>query len=208
MFSKEFKLAIENLPSKDKDKLIFRLLKKDLDLANRLYFELVETETQEEKRAKLSQLVSKKIKFADDRFYSVGYLNMDIKYISGDITAHVKTTKDKFGEVSLNLQMLVEVLTICRLHILGAKPAKSYKFFIYVIARAFKILMLIKALDEDYLVEFKQDLNNLGELFASYDYLMKLSINNGFDVNWLLTGDIPEDIVALHKHIRANGFLR
>ena len=45
MFDKEFKTAIENLPSTEKDKLIFRLLKKDLDLVNRLYFELVDTES-------------------------------------------------------------------------------------------------------------------------------------------------------------------
>ena len=50
MFSKEFKKAIQELPNTEKDKLIFRLLKRDLDLANRLHFELVDTETVEEKR--------------------------------------------------------------------------------------------------------------------------------------------------------------
>ena len=45
MFDKEFKTAIHNLSDVEKDKLILRLLRKDLDLANRLYFELVDTET-------------------------------------------------------------------------------------------------------------------------------------------------------------------
>lgn len=35
MFDKDFKIALQNLPSTEKDKLILRLLKKDLVLANR-----------------------------------------------------------------------------------------------------------------------------------------------------------------------------
>lgn len=42
-YSKEFKEAISRLPSTEKDKLIFRLLKHDMALENRLYFELVNT---------------------------------------------------------------------------------------------------------------------------------------------------------------------
>ena len=41
-FSPEFKAAISDLPSAEKDKLIFRLLKKDENLANRIYFELLD----------------------------------------------------------------------------------------------------------------------------------------------------------------------
>ena len=49
MFENDFKKAIQNLPSQEKDKLILRLLKWDLALANRLYFELVDTDTAEDK---------------------------------------------------------------------------------------------------------------------------------------------------------------
>ena len=61
MFDKEFKTAIHNLSDLEKDKLILRLLRKDLDLANRLYFELVDTETVEQKREQLAKIISKKI---------------------------------------------------------------------------------------------------------------------------------------------------
>lgn len=44
-FPEELKEGISQLPSKEKEKLIFRLLKHDLDLANRLLFELVSTDT-------------------------------------------------------------------------------------------------------------------------------------------------------------------
>lgn len=208
MFDKEFKKAIENLPSTDKDKLIFRLLRRDLDLANRLHFELVDTETVEQRREKLSGLVTKKIQQTNSNYYSMGYLFMDVRYISGDINEHVRITKDKFGEISLNLQMLIEVLTINSIHINNSKPKDVYKVLIYVIARAFKILLLIKALDEDYLMDFKDDLAKLGNLIGNSDLLMKCAILNGLDVNWLIFGEIPDNIVALHKQLRADGFLK
>lgn len=208
MFDKEFKTAIHNLSDLEKDKLILRLLKKDLVLANRLYFELVDTDTVEEKREQLSKIISKKIKHSNEKFYSIGYLLMDIRYISGDINEYIKITKDKFGEITLNLQMLIETLKINRMYIMASKPNNCIKFYTYIVARAFKILLLIKAIDEDYLIEFKDDLETLGNLFLSYEHLMKRAIYNGFEVNWLLDAEIPHNIVAIHKEIRANGFLK
>jgi hypothetical protein len=41
----DFKIALQELPEKEKDKLILRLLRRDLDLAEKLYFELVDTDT-------------------------------------------------------------------------------------------------------------------------------------------------------------------
>jgi len=208
MFDKEFKTAIQNLSDSEKDKLIMRLLKRDLDLANRLYFELVDTETVEQKRSKTAVLVSEKVQLANKHFHSIGVLMMRVRAISGDINEHVKITKDKHGEITLNLQMLIEVLTINRIAINASKPANSYKFLIYVISRVYKILMLIKALDEDYLLEFRDYLEKLGNLIASYDVLMRLCIQNGLDVNWLINCEIPDDIVAYHKKLKANGFLK
>ncbi|ESU29815.1 hypothetical protein FLJC2902T_02910 [Flavobacterium limnosediminis JC2902] len=208
MFDKEFKTAIQNLSDAEKDKLILRLLKRDLDLANRLYFELVDTETVEQKREKASALVSDKVKSANEHFHSIGVLLMRVRAISGDINEHVKITKDKHGEIALNLQMLIEVLMINRMAINASKPADSYKFLIYVITRIYKILILIKALDEDYLLEFRDDLERLGNLLGDYDLLMRLCVHNGLDVNWLIHCEIPDDIMAYHKELKANGFLK
>ena len=208
MFNKEFKTAIHNLSDLEKDKLILRLLRKDLDLANRLYFELVDTETVEQKREQLAKIISKKTKHANERFYSVGYLLMDIRYISGDINEHVKITKDKFGEISLNLKMLNHLLTINNKRIETVTYSKAYTLCIYVIARAFKILLLIKAMDEDYFLDFKENLSTLGKLIYDNPFLMHTAIDNDLDVNWLILGEIPENIVAIHKEIRANGFLK
>ena len=208
MFSKEFKKAIEELPNAEKDKLIFRLLKKDLDLANRLHFELVATETVDEKRNDFEKTMLKKINYLSNRFYSVGYLLQDIRYVSGDINEHVKITKDKFGEISLNLKMLIQLLTTNGERIETVPYSKAYTLCIYVIARAFKILLLIKAINEDYFLDFKEDLSTLGKLIYDIPFLMYTAINNELDVNWLISGEIPEDIARIHKEIRANGFLK
>ena len=208
MFSKEFKKAIQELPNSEKDKLIFRLLKRDLDLANRLYFELVDVETVEDKRAAFEIEMLRKINYFSDRYYSVGYLLQDTRFLSGDITNHVKITKDKFGEISLNLKMLNHLLTINNKRIETVTYSKAYTLCIYVIARAFKILLLIKAIDEDYFLDFKENLSTLGKLIYDNPFLMHTAIDNDLDVNWLILGEIPENIVTIHKEIRANGFLK
>lgn len=208
MFSKEFKKAIQELPNSEKDKLIFRLLKRDLDLANRLYFELVDVETVEDKRTAFEIEMIKKINYFSDRYYSVGYLLQDTRFLSGDINNHVKITKDKFGEISLNLKMLNHLLTINNKRIETVTYSKAYTLCIYVIARAFKILLLIKAMDEDYFLDFKENLSTLGKLIYDNPFLMHTAIDNDLDVNWLILGEIPENIVAIHKEIRANGFLK
>jgi hypothetical protein len=104
--------------------------------------------------------------------------------------------------------MLIQLLTLNNDKIQKQTYSKAYTLCIYVITRAFKILLLIKAIDEDYFIDFKEDLNTLGLMIVGNPMLMRTAINNGLDVNWLLSGEIPEDIVAMHKEIRANGFLK
>lgn len=209
-FSKEFKEALSNLPSKEKDALILRLLKKDLKLANRLLFELVNTNSVEDERDKIEKrILFLTRKSAENGHYSIGYLNWDVRELSGLITEHVSRTKDKFGEAYLNLIMLNEVLELNKTFILNSKPpAKRRKFCIAVIARVFKILLIIQKLDQDFLMEFEENLKKLGLLIADNKFLIDEAIKNGLDVNWLLNTEIPEDIIQIHKEIRANGFLK
>ncbi|MDO4782363.1 MAG: hypothetical protein Q4A09_03990 [Capnocytophaga felis] len=204
---KELKEAISHLSSAEKDKLIFRLLKKDLNLANRLLFELVSEETAEEKRQKLEkrilQLIERRAKYS----YSCGVLNMEVREFSGMINEHVNITKDKFGEVSLNLSMICKILETHKEDILNQKLTKAQKFCTAVIARAFKILILITKLHEDYFIEFQENLQKFGELIADNPHLMKMAIHNGLDVNWLISGEIPSNIVQIHREIREKGLL-
>jgi len=207
-FDKEFKEAIAHLPEREKDKLILRLLKKDLMLANRLHFELVNTSSVEQQRQEMETRVIKRARQISERFYSIGYLNMDVRYLSGEITEHVKITKDKFGEVSLNLLLLEEIVKLNRDNILKLTPGKSRKFCVAIIARIFKVMLLINKLHDDYMLEFEDQLKELGKLMGNNDYLMRAAIYNGLDVNWLLNAEIPENINEIHKDLRSKGYLK
>lgn len=208
-FSKEFKEALSHLPATEKDKLILRLLKKDLNLANRLLFELVDTKSIEERREVVANHITSTVNRMTERFYSIAYFNVEVRWLSGDITEHVKITKDKYGEASLNLLLLNEILKQNKTNILTARPpVKLLKFSIQLIARVFKVLLLINKMDADLLLDFKENLILLGELLSDNNKLMNTAVKNGLDVNWLLNAEIPSDIVHIHKELKANGLLK
>jgi hypothetical protein len=206
-FSKEFKEAISHLPEKEKDKLLFRLLKKDPILIKRLEYELIDERTLEDRRDEMEEFVIEQVDVMTNNFHSPGYLNMDIRFLSGYITEHVKVTKDKFGEASLNLLMLNKVLEKNNENLLKKTPEKNKKLGIAILTRAFKIMIGINKLHEDLFIEFEDDLKLLGQLILQNDHLMKLAIHNGFDVNWLIKADIPEDIAAIQKDLKDRGYL-
>ncbi|AFL83339.1 MULTISPECIES: hypothetical protein [Belliella] len=207
-FSKEFKEAISNLPDKEKDKLLFRLLRKDMKLANRLYFELISDYSVEEEREKVREALGKQIQSISNDHYSIGYLSMDVRSLSGIINEHVSTTKDKIGEIELNIFLLIEVLSKNKDRIFRSHPSKAQKFSTAVVARVFKILLLINKLHPDFRLEFKDELAELGNIIGDNPYIMKMAIFNGLDVNWLTSRDIPEDIEEIYKDLRSRGYLR
>ena len=207
-FDPEFKKALQLLPDSEKDKLILRLLKRDLNLANKLRFELVDTESVQDKREQLKNRIIRRIQLATDRYYSVGYLLMDIRDISGEINQHVAITKDKIGEISLNCLMLQQMLELNNERIGAEKYGRAYTLCIYIIARIFKILMLIQKQHEDLHLEFNEDIATLGKLIGNNHHLMKTAILNGLDVNWLIEFNIPNNIADIYKTLRENGLLK
>jgi hypothetical protein len=179
-----------------------------MDLAEKLYFELVDTDSVEDKRKLIENEISKTINAVSQRNYNLDSIAGEMRYISGSISHHVKITKDKFGEISLNLQMLNETIEQNAFSLAHSKPQKSNKFYNYVIVRAFKILLLIDALHEDFLLDFKEDLERLGANISKNTMLLKTANYNSLDVNWILDAEIPENIIQIHKEIKAAGFLK
>lgn len=207
-FDPEFKKALQMLPEKEKDKLILRLLKLNIPLAQRLFFELVDTDTPADKREEVKNHINRRVKRATEHYHSPGDLLQDLREISGLINDHVSVTKDKIGEISLHCQMLRSALELNNERIATAAKERSYTLHIYIIARVFKILMLIKKQHEDLYLEFKDDIKAIGMFIGSNHNLMSLAIHNGLDVNWLIGFKIPENIAEIHRDLRKNGFLR
>lgn len=204
----EFKKALQLLPDVEKDKLILRLLKHDLKLANKLRFELVDIDSAEDKREQLKNRMIKRIELATERYYSPGILLMDIREISGEINEHVSITKDKFGEISLNCIMLRKLLELNNERLGVETYSKAYTLCIYIVARIFKILMLIQKQHEDLHIEFQENIETIGELIGNNQNLTKIGIRNGLDVNWLIQFEIPKNIAAIYKTLRESGLLK
>lgn len=206
-YSKEFKTALSQLSSVEKDRLIFRLLKKDKILSKKLYFELIDQETTDQKRDQMEDLLKEKVEYASKYMSNQKYFVVLIRKISAEITEHVKVTSDKFGDVSLNLFLINQVLEF-NPQLSRQRFNEIYKLYLYIINKVVKALSLTKKLDEDYWMEIDEYLSELYTKITGNIYLEKLFINNGIDLGWLNTENIPEQFDAIIKDIKNQGFLK
>ncbi|MBO6186127.1 MAG: deoxyuridine 5'-triphosphate nucleotidohydrolase [Chryseobacterium sp.] len=206
-YSKEFKAALSQLSPVEKDRLIFRLLRKDEILSKKLYFELIEQETVDQKRDAMEELIKEKVEYASKYISNQKYFIVLIRKISAQITEHVKVTTDKFGDISLNLLLINEILESNE-KLSRQRFNDVYKLYLYIINKIVKALALTKKLDEDYWMEIDQYLTVAHEKITANIYLEKLFINNGIDFNWLNIEKIPDNFDLIIKDIKNQGFLK
>ncbi len=206
-YSKEFKQALSEFPSIEKDRLIFRLLKKDKLLSKKLYFELIDPETTDQKRTQMEENIEEKVLLASRYLANPKYYLVIIRKISAEITEHIKITTDKFGEISLHL-LLVNKILESNEKLNRQRFDNVYKLYIYLINKIVRALILIKKTDEDYWMEFDELLQAIDFQIHENIYLEKLCINNNFDFNWLKCEYIPDHLDLIIKDIKSQGFLR
>lgn len=206
-YSKEFKQALSEFSSIEKDRLIFRLLKKDKLLSKKLYFELIDPETTDQKREKMEEIIREKTLLAAKYIGNSKYYLVIIRRISAEITEHVKVTTDKFGEVYLNLFLVHQILENND-SFAQQRFDIVYKLYIYLINKIIRALLLIKKIDEDYWMEFDEILEKIEHKVHQNSYLEKLFINNGIEFNWLQSENLPEHLDLIIKDINSQGFLR
>lgn len=163
--SPELKDAILLMPAAEKDKLLLRLIAKDDKLCRKLEYDLLEEgSTLDDRRSDIRSAIDQ---LARAEHYSPGWLMMDMRTINGMITAHVKTTKDKPGEISLTLYMLNRVYDGQRKH-LAVRNGRSDNLAAYVAKRTGFILEKLEKLHSDYYIEFEDDVNKLlGNIHAT-----------------------------------------
>lgn len=206
-YSKEFKAALSNFSSIEKDRLIFRLLKKDKLLSKKLYFELIDTETVDDKRSQMEEIIGEKVVTASKYINNGKYFLLLIRKISAEITEHVKVTSDKYGDISLNLYLVNEVLRNNeKLNL--QRFDNIYKLYMYLTNKIVKALILTKKIDVDYWMEIDQILEEVEPKIHENKYLEKLFINNGIDFNWLTCEKIPDHFDLIIKDIKSQGFLK
>lgn len=154
------KAAIIRMPVKDKDKLLLRLVAKDQKLIQRLEFELLEGgETRDERAADLRQLIMANMSKTGAEYLTPGYLLLEMRDISGRITEHVNATKDKLGDIVLNVFMLETAFNRHYAMLQRFSLGRNDTFAKYVTQRMATILPKAEKLDPDLHLEFRKPLN-------------------------------------------------
>ncbi len=206
IFSKEFKVAILSISPKEKEQLLFRLLKKDVKLVKRLEFELLSEESVDTVRDRVAEDIVQNISAFQGRILGMYY---EIRRNSSLITEHVFTCRDKLGEVFLNL-ILLRAATQIQEDILWKSNGQIkhiQKVHHYFFAKLFRCFVLTLKLEPDLLLELQDEYRLLGEaLFiipAAKTYCDKL----GIEEKWLKDMDIPENIELQYKNLRVKKLL-
>ncbi len=150
--------AILTLPSKEKDKLLLKLIAKSELLIQQLHFQLLEDESDlKQKREDLKAAIDRVSKMYHD---TPGWMMMDMRDLNGRITNHVKVTKDKYGEVELTL-CLLNAFFDNQLPHLETYSGKTDTVSLYIAKRTEILLNKLPKLHEDYYVEFERGVNAL-----------------------------------------------
>jgi len=163
--SDELKKAIERMPEKEKNKLLLRLVQKDAMLVQQLEFKLLGSESvKDSKKEELLSRIERR-RFVDD---TPGWLMMNMRELSGDITRYYKVTKDKEGEIELLLALLITGIEKS-MPMLKAKQHRAAKFADYVVKKTLLVLGKLSKLHEDYHTEYRKDVDKILRIIYHYE---------------------------------------
>ena len=185
--SEELKKEIKALTSKEKDKLLMRLIPKDSKLVDQLEYKLVEEEgTLEFRRDDMREYIESRVNQYPNKYYSSIYLRLEMRDISGKINYHVAITKDKLGDIEFNLMMVNGLLYKNKGRLQSESKYLAEKLNDYVIKRAVKLVKMVNALHEDYRLEFADEMMELADHIKSIPSLLEEAKYLQFDVESLI----------------------
>ena len=163
--SDDLKKAIVSMPQKEKDKLLLQLVSKNDNLVLRLEFELLEQgDTLNLRRDEIKKSILRVAKMTHD---TPGWMMMDMRTLNGLITQHVKTTKDKYGDIELTL-FLLKTFFDYQLDLLRVHNGKSDSCAEYIAKRTDGLVKKLQKLDEEYYVDFGTDVQKLLDYLHTY----------------------------------------
>lgn len=163
--SPALKNAVLSLPIQEKDKLLLKLISKDIVLLNQLTHKLLEEESDLDERVGcIKKDIDRKIEyinryFENDYSYSPGYFMMDIREMSGLINEHFLVTKHKISELDLRIYLLECVFNCSANTYFNKRNGKSEKLLLYIVGRIKSIIEKYLKLHEDIQFDFKDRLN-------------------------------------------------
>jgi hypothetical protein len=161
--TQELTEAILKMPSKEKDKLLLRLIAKDEKLVAKLEFELLSGQDD----MLLRRNAIKRAIFVSSWSSTPGWIMMDMRDFSGRIREHIRITKDKLGEVLLSVDVLYYGFKN-NLSLLQSHTRNTETFAEYVVKKAGDTLKKAEKLHPDYYMEFRDHLNQVLEWIHAY----------------------------------------
>ncbi|KAA6431107.1 hypothetical protein ACD591_13625 [Rufibacter glacialis] len=162
---KDLRKALLALPAAKKDKLLVQLLATQPVLQDQLRFELLEGPSAlEERREALRTQVQT---LSRGFYYNATELLTGLRQMCPPLSYHVKVTGDVYGEVSLLLLLLQEVLKHQQ-EMLSSLSGATEALALFLAKRAQELVQKLQKLHEDLHVEFSEAVNEvLPRLHAS-----------------------------------------
>lgn len=178
---KNLQQAILDLPQKEKDKLLIRLIGKDKLLIEKFEFELLEAgETLQERRTDLHEAFEM---MYHSYITSPKALLYEVRKMSSAITRHLKITKDKYGEVELTIA-LIKGCFEHNTYIVEKYSSYADALLQYLAKRTEAVVKKVEKLHPDEQFDFLENLNLLLQYnyqYATAYYAKELKLPKKFD---------------------------
>jgi hypothetical protein len=161
--SDELKAAILELPSKEKNKLLLRLITKDDLLTEQLHYQLLEN-TSTDLAYRITE-IKETLVFPDARL-SMKDIMAQWREKSSRITRFYKVTKDKKGELELLLALTQAAHKAYTHHRTTLREFHlRLKFKENGLKKVEKMNTLLQSLHEDYRMEYESDLEQITDAY-------------------------------------------
>ncbi|MGV0937455.1 hypothetical protein [Empedobacter falsenii] len=175
----ELKISILDLPSKEKDKLLLRLINKDETLVEHLHFQLLEDENDLQDRVKnIYEKIDLQFKKSHHLINQINInrshrqLLLTLKTLSGIVNYHVQITKDKVSEFELRKYIIQESFNrypyLFETYTIGDNAEKLYN---YQHGRLKLIFSIFNKFHEDLKFDYQNDIDEINT------FLRKTPIN-------------------------------
>ncbi len=174
----EMKATIKALPEKKKNQLLLRLVRKDAKLVDQIRYEYIENEeTQELRREELEESFDEILSDLQTRDIALSWWLSHIRGMSSKITWHAQVTKDKFGDIYLNLMVINRVMKM--IDDMYEDDMQNYRLDAYAIGRIYEYFVrrlkrLVKAMDklhEDLFLELSDEWRIVAFYFNNNKFL-------------------------------------
>ncbi|WP_304235622.1 hypothetical protein [Jiulongibacter sediminis] len=163
---KELEKEILALPQKDKDRHLLRLISRNKLLLEQMKYDLMEDEA--DLYLRKEALREHILGVMTNPFPGTAFFLKAFRKLSTGITWHRRVTKDKYGEVDMQILCLEQAFEKQIRHV-DVMSRKGDVLRTYMVKKALSVLKMINALHEDYRIDFAGRMNQILKLLHTFE---------------------------------------